>query len=269
MKKNRINKCEKARAAENEDFSLPRHIGIIMDGNGRWAKKRLLPRSVGHRFGMDRMMGLLRHALDRGIPYVTVYALSTENFRRPKEEVEGLFNLIRKHFVPCMREIAERQARVRVLGDLSLFPEDVRKLLLQAQEESAKYTGRGVNVALGYGARAEIVRAAKLAAAEGKDLTEETLSEYLYTAGQPDPDLIVRTGKELRLSNFLLWQSAYAELYFSEKLFPDFSDRDLDEALKEFSTRKRRFGKTDEQIDAAEEKSAQGAEKICEKGENE
>ena len=123
--------------------SLPRHIGVIMDGNGRWAKKRLLPRSVGHRYGMDRMMGLLRHALDVGVNYVTVYALSTENFSRPQKELDCLFDLIRNHFVPCMREIAERKARVRVIGDLSLFPSDVQKLLLQAQEESAMYEGRG------------------------------------------------------------------------------------------------------------------------------
>ena len=152
--------------------SLPRHIGVIMDGNGRWAKKRLLPRSVGHRYGMDRMMGLLRHALDVGVNYVTVYALSTENFSRPQKELDCLFDLIRNHFVPCMREIAERKARVRVIGDLSLFPSDVQKLLLQAQEESAMYEGRGVNVALGYGSRAEIARAAEKAAEKRKARAE-------------------------------------------------------------------------------------------------
>lgn len=183
MKKNRINKDETSRGAENARAGLlPRHIGIIMDGNGRWAKKRLLPRSAGHRFGMDRMMGLLRHALDAGVSYVTVYALSTENFKRPKEELEGLFNLIRKYFVPCMHEIAERKARVRVLGDLSLFPADVRELLIEAQKESEAYEGRGVNVALGYGSRAEIVRAANIAVKEGRELTEESLSSLLYTA---------------------------------------------------------------------------------------
>lgn len=214
-------------------------------------EKRLLPRSVGHRYGMDRMMGLLRHALDVGVNYVTVYALSTENFSRPQKELDCLFDLIRNHFVPCMREIAERKARVRVIGDLSLFPSDVQKLLLQAQEESAMYEGRGVNVALGYGSRAEIARAAEKAAekakSEGRAVTERDISEFLYTAGLPDPDLIIRTGKELRLSNFLLWQGAYAELYFSDKMFPDFSDKDLDEALIAYATRTRRFGKTDEQ----------------------
>lgn len=236
--------------------SLPRHIGIIMDGNGRWAKKRLLPRSVGHRYGMDRMMGLLRHSLDVGVNYVTVYALSTENFSRPKKELEGLFDLIRKHFVPCMREIAERQARVRVIGDLSLFPQDVQELLIKAQEDSAMYEGKGVNVALGYGSRAEIARAAALAVKqaekEGRAVTESDISNHLYTAGMPDPDLIIRTGKEVRLSNFLLWQSAYAELYFSDKMFPEFSDRDLDEAFIAYASRTRRFGKTDEQCENGE-----------------
>lgn len=231
--------------------NLPRHIGIIMDGNGRWAKKRLLPRSAGHRCGMDRMMGLLRRALDAGVNYVTVYALSTENFSRPQKELEGLFDLIRKHFVPCMREIAERKARVRVIGDLSLFPKDVQELLVKAQEDSAMYEDKGVNVALGYGSRAEIARAASLAAEkarqENREVTEKDISDHLYTAGMPDPDLIIRTGKEVRLSNFLLWQSAYAELYFSDKMFPDFTDRDLDEAIIEYANRTRRFGKTDEQ----------------------
>ena len=262
MNRNKINKNGKP---EGEAECLPRHIGIIMDGNGRWAKKRLLPRSVGHRFGAERMMGLLRHALDRGVAYVTVYALSTENFSRPEEELQGLFDLIRNRFVPCMREIAEKKARVKVLGDLSLFPDDVRELLIQAQEETAAYTGRGVNVALGYGARAEIVRAANIAVKEGRLLSEKEFSDLLYTGGQPDPDLIIRTGKELRLSNFLLFQSAYAELYFSDKLFPDFSNRDLDAAIKDFAGRKRRFGKTDEQCGEEPEKTREdtGARGMC------
>lgn len=252
MKKKKTTADIEKEPQESESLNcalLPKHIGIIMDGNGRWAKKRLLPRSVGHRFGLDRMMGLLRHALDVGVSYITVYALSTENFKRPQEELNGLFDLIRKHFVPCMKEIAEKKARVRVLGDLSLFPADIQEILIEAQKDSETYEERGVNIALGYGSRAEIVRAANLALQKGEPLTEKGLSSLLYTADIPDPDLIIRTGKELRLSNFLLWQSAYAELYFSDKLFPDFSDRDLDKAFKEYAGRKRRFGKTDEQIE--------------------
>ena len=218
-----------------------------MDGNGRWAKKRLMPRSYGHRQGMSRMVGLLEHAFDLGIEYVTVYALSTENLKRPKEELDGLFELIRKNFLDCMRKICSRGVRLRILGNVGLLPEDVQRLLKEAEEESSKYEGRGVNVALGYGSRAEIVRAVNLAVEAGKRVTEESFSSLLYTHGQPDPDLVIRTGKEMRLSNYLLYQSAYAELYFSDKMFPEFSDKDLDEAIAEYGRRTRRFGKTDEQ----------------------
>ena len=236
MKKNKI-----------DGEGLPRHIAVIMDGNGRWAKKRLMPRSYGHRQGMSRMVGLLEHAFDLGIEYVTVYALSTENLKRPKEELDGLFDLIRKNFLDCMRKICSRGVRLRILGNVGLLPEDVQRLLKEAEEESSKYEGRGVNVALGYGPRAEIVRAVNLAVEAGKRVTEESFSSLLYTHGQPDPDLVIRTGKEMRLSNYLLYQSAYAELYFSDKMFPEFSDKDLDEAIAEYGRRTRRFGKTDEQ----------------------
>lgn len=236
MKKNKI-----------DGEGLPRHIAVIMDGNGRWAKKRLMPRSYGHRQGMSRMVGLLEHAFDLGIEYVTVYALSTENLKRPKEELDGLFDLIRKNFLDCMRKICSRGVRLRILGNIGLLPEDVQRLLKEAEEESSKYEGRGVNVALGYGSRAEIVRAVNLAVEAGKRVTEESFSSLLYTHDQPDPDLVIRTGKEMRLSNYLLYQSAYAELYFSDKMFPEFSDKDLDEAIAEYGRRTRRFGKTDEQ----------------------
>ena len=241
MKKNKI-----------DGEGLPRHIAVIMDGNGRWAKKRLMPRSYGHRQGMSRMVGLLEHAFDLGIEYVTVYALSTENLKRPKEELDGLFDLIRKNFLDCMRKICSRGVRLRILGNVGLLPEDVQRLLKEAEEESSKYEGRGVNVALGYGSRAEIVRAVNLAVEEGKRVTEESFSSLLYTHGQPDPDLVIRTGKEMRLSNYLLYQSAYAELYFSDKMFPEFSDKDLDEAIAEYGRRTRRFGKTDEQCGGEE-----------------
>ena len=227
--------------------ALPKHIAVIMDGNGRWAKSRLLPRSLGHKEGMHRMIGMLEHAYDVGVEYMTVYALSTENLKRPQEELEGLYNLIRNHFVVEMRKLCARGVRLRVLGDLSLLPQDVEKLLRQAEEETACFTGRGLNIALAYSARSELARAVNEAVARGERVTEETLSDLLYTHGQPDPDLVIRTGKEMRLSNFLLYQSAYAELYFSEKMFPDFSDKELDKAIAEFGKRTRRFGKTDEQ----------------------
>ncbi len=227
---------------------VPRHVALIMDGNGRWAKARLLPRSFGHQQGLSRMIDLLEHAYSLGVEYVTVYALSTENLNRPQEELEGLYHLVRTKFKDLVRRICEKGIRLRVIGDLSLLPPDVQKILRDSEQETAAYEGKGVNVALAYGARSEIVRAAKEALAAGEDLTEESLSRYMYTAGQPDPDLIIRTGKEKRLSNFLLYQGAYAELYFSDKMFPEFSNEDLEKAFEEYARRTRRFGKTDEQI---------------------
>ena len=233
---------------KEKKIGVPRHVALIMDGNGRWAKARLMPRSFGHQQGLSRMVGLLEHAYDLGVEYVTVYALSTENLNRPQEELEGLYHLIRTKFKDLVRRICERGVRLRVIGDLSLLPTDVQQILRDSEAETAAYEGKGVNIALAYGARSEIVRAAKEALAAGEALTEESLSQYLYTAGQPDPDLIIRTGKEKRLSNFLLYQGAYAELYFSDKMFPEFSDEDLEAAFEEYARRTRRFGKTDEQI---------------------
>lgn len=238
---------------------LPGHIAVIMDGNGRWAKKRLMPRSFGHSQGMNRMVGLIEHAFETGVNYVTVYALSTENLSRPQAELEELYNLIRNNFLELTRRICARGARLRIIGDLSPLPGDVREILRRAEAETAAYEGRGkgVNVAIGYGSRAEIVRAVNLAVEKGEKVTEESFSGLLYTGGLPDPDLVIRTGKEVRLSNYLLYQSAYAELYFSEKMFPEFSDKDLDEAIEEFSRRTRRFGKTDEQCET--EKNGKGS----------
>lgn len=233
-----------------EEIKIPRHIAMIMDGNGRWAKKRLMPRSFGHRQGMERMIGLMEHAFDLGVDYMTVYALSTENLKRPQEELEGLYNLIRNHFQTYMRRVCARGVRLRVIGDRTLLPKDVQEILRASEEETAKYEGKGINIALAYGARDEIVQAVNRAVALGKTVTEEEFSALLYTAEVPDPDLIIRTGKEVRLSNFLLYQSAYAELYFSDKMFPDFSDGELDKAIVEFSRRTRRFGKTDEQLES-------------------
>ena len=228
--------------------NVPKHIAIIMDGNGRWAKKRLMPRSMGHKAGMERMIGLIEHAYDLGVQYVTVYALSTENLRRPQEELNGLFDLIRQHFAQYMQKICARGVQLRILGDTTLLPEDVQAILRDSEEKTATYGGKGINVALCYGARAEIVRAVNLAVERGEKLTEESFKELLYTGGQPDPDLVIRTGQEVRLSNFLLYQSAYAELYFSDKMFPEFSDKDLEEAIAWYAQRVRRFGKTDEQL---------------------
>ena len=233
---------------------IPAHIAIIMDGNGRWAKKRLMPRSFGHKAGMERMVGLIEHAFEQGVQYVSLYALSTENLLRPKEELDGLYDLIRKYFLPYMRKICEKGgARIRILGDISLLPCDVQNILKQAQEETAGFSGKGVNIALAYGGRAELVRAARNAvcayANEPQKLDENAFAKLLYTAELPELDLLIRTGGEIRLSNFLLWQAAYAELYFTKKLFPDFTNGDLEKALVWFGERTRRFGKTDEQLE--------------------
>ena len=231
-----------------KDTKIPRHIAIIMDGNGRWAKKRMLPRSAGHKYGMERMIGLMERAFELGVDYITVYALSTENLKRPKEEIEGLFNLLRNHFKEYLGRVCARGVRLRAIGDVSRLPEDLQQILHDSEAETAKYEGKGINVAVVYGSRDEIVQAVNRAVERGEKVTEESFSKLLYTADIPDPDLVIRTGKEVRLSNFLLYQSAYAELYFSNKMFPDFSDRDLDKAILSFSSRTRRFGKTDEQL---------------------
>ena len=231
-----------------QGVKIPQHIAIIMDGNGRWAKKRMMPRSIGHRYGMERMIGLMEHACEVGVQYITVYALSTENLKRPKEELDALFDLFRNNFKQMMGRVCSRGVRLRALGDVSLLPDDIVQILRESEEETAKYEGHGVNVAVCYGARDEIVHAVNAAVEKGEKVTEESFAKLLYTKDIPDPDLIIRTGKEVRLSNFLLYQAAYAELYFSDKMFPEFSDKDLDKAMISYSKRTRRFGKTDEQL---------------------
>ncbi len=231
-----------------KDVKIPKHIAMIMDGNGRWAKKCLLPRSAGHKKGMERMIGLMEHAFDLGVDYITVYALSTENLSRPTEELTGLFNLIRNHFKQYIGRICARGVRFRAIGNIALLPDDVQKIIRDAEADTEKYEGKGIFMAIAYGARDEIVRAVNRAVATGKAVTEEEFSRLLYTGDAPDPDLIIRTGREVRLSNFLLYQAAYAELYFSGKMFPAFTNADLDKAIEHYSGRTRRFGKTDEQI---------------------
>ena len=231
-----------------QGIKIPSHIAIIMDGNGRWAKKRMMPRSMGHKHGMERMVGLMERAFELGVQYITVYALSTENLKRPQEELDALFNLFRNNFKQALGKVCARGVRLRALGDVSLLPEDIVKVLRESEEETAKYEGRGINIAVCYGARDEIVHAVNAAIEKGEKVTEESFAKLLYTHDLPDPDLIIRTGKEVRLSNFLLYQAAYSELYFSDKMFPEFSDKDLDKAIISYSKRTRRFGKTDEQL---------------------
>ena len=227
----------------SKEAGLPRHIAIIMDGNGRWAKKRLLPRSAGHRAGMNRLISLSEHIFSRGVKYCTLFALSTENLSRPKEELEGLYGLFREYFKKNAETLKERGITLKVIGNLALLPEDVATTI-RAGERLTEGGKKGTLVlAIGYGARQDILAAANRAAKQGKELSEAEFSAMLSTGDIPDPDLLIRTGKEVRISNFLLFEAAYAELYFSDKLFPDFSDDDLDEAIAAYASRERRYGK--------------------------
>lgn len=216
---------------------------MIMDGNGRWAQKRLLPRSFGHREGVKTLIRLVTHAFDTGFKYVTVYAFSTENRLRPKEEVDGLIDLIRKNFATTFRRFIDRGIKIRILGDRNFFPSDVAQILDDAESDSKDGKNGTFNVALNYGGRAEIVRAVNEAVKRGEEVSEESIGKLLYTYGQPDPDMLIRTGGEKRLSNFLLYQTAYTELFFTDTLWPDFSDEEFDSVVDEFRHRNRRYGK--------------------------
>ena len=224
---------------------IPTHVAIIMDGNGRWAKKRLLPRNAGHRAGMNRMIALSEHIFDCGVKWCTLYALSTENLNRPKDELEGLFGLFRTYFTKNTKTLKNKGITLRVIGNPALLPQDVQAVIQKGVEET-KGGKRGTLVlAIAYGARQEILAAVNRAVQEGKQVSESSFSALLTTDGIPEPDLMIRTGKELRLSNFLLWQSAYTELYFSGKLFPDFTNKEFDKALESYASRERRFGKVE------------------------
>lgn len=222
---------------------LPRHVAIIMDGNGRWAKKRLLPRNAGHRAGMNRMISLSEHIFDRGVRYCTLFALSTENLSRPQEELDGLFSLFREYFPRNAGKLREKGIALRVIGDESLLPEDICAIIREGEARTAGGARGTLALAIGYGGRQDILAAVNRAVRAGKEVTEEDFSSLLYTNGMPDPDLLIRTGREVRISNFLLWQAAYSELYFTDTLFPDFSDEELDRALAAYAQRDRRFGK--------------------------
>ncbi len=234
--------------------TVPAHVGIIMDGNGRWAQKRRLPRSAGHRAGAENFRVITRYASKIGVKYLTLYAFSTENWSRPAEEVGALMKLFQDYLEEALRDFMEENIRVRFIGDVSAFSPTLRELIREVEEASAGKTGMVLNLAMNYGGRAELTRAASRYARDvleqGRDpgsLTEEEFSAYLYTAGQPDPDLIIRPSGEERISNFLLWQSAYAEFVYFDILWPDFRPADLDEAIRIYSSRQRRFGGVDKQ----------------------
>ncbi|MDE6273819.1 MAG: di-trans,poly-cis-decaprenylcistransferase [Clostridiales bacterium] len=228
---------------ERGEIAYPRHIAVIMDGNGRWAKKRLLPRGAGHRAGLKRMIELTEHAFLSGAQYLTLYALSTENLQRPKEELDGLYALFRDYFSEHVEKLVKKDIRLRVIGDISLLPEDIVSLIRDGEGRTAEGKRGLLILAIAYGARQEIVSAVNQAVRAGEEVDEEKFSSLLYTEGVPAPDLLIRTGKEKRLSNFLLWQSAYSELYFSDKMFPDFKCADFDKAVSDYLARDRRYGK--------------------------
>lgn len=224
-----------------EHNAVPRHIAIIMDGNGRWAKKRGLPRRYGHRVGAKVFRRIATYCKEIGVQYITVYAFSTENWKRPQDEVEAIMELLSEYIDTALAEFEENRIRLCFLGDRTPLSDKLKAKMAEVEEKSKKYT-TVCNIALNYGGRAEILHAARALLEAGEEPTEENFSRHLYTAGQPDPDLIIRPSGELRLSNFLLWQCAYSEFYFTDVLWPDFTPAELDRAVADYNGRKRRYG---------------------------
>ncbi len=232
------------------DFDrLPRHIAIILDGNGRWAKKRGLPRTAGHKVGAETFRSIATYCRDIGIDYLTVYAFSTENWKRPQEEVETIMGLLKNYLLEAIDTMERDNVRLHFMGDLSPLTDELRALVEKCNAISAQLTGCQCNICINYGGRAEIVHAAKKFAEDcsagtvkADELTEEMFESYLYSAAIPAPELLIRPGGEQRLSNFLLWQCAYAEFYFTDVLWPDFSREELHRAIAAYQRRDRRFG---------------------------
>lgn len=229
--------------------AVPTHIAIVMDGNGRWAKKRGLPRTAGHKVGAEAFRTIANYAKSIGLKYLTVYTFSTENWKRSEEEVNAIMDLLEKYLREIIRDMDKNQVRFCFFGDMSRLSPQLQEEARIASEESVKYSGVQVNFCLNYGGRAEIIRAAQNFARECADgtrkpeeLTEGMFSDMMYSAGVPDPELIIRPGGEMRTSNFLLWQSAYAEYYFTDMLWPDFGPEELEKAIASFNGRNRRFG---------------------------
>ena len=234
---------------KTENLPPPRHIAIIMDGNGRWAKNRGLPRTAGHAAGAETFRRIANYCRTLGVEYLTVYAFSTENWKRSEEEIAGIMKLLKNYLLEAMRDMEKNHVRFKFFGDLSRLSPELQDLCRQAEQTSSAYHDVQVNFCLNYGGRDEIVQAARRFAmdvAQGRreaaELTEEVLESYLYSAGVPDPELIIRPSGELRISNFLLWQSAYSEFVYMNVLWPDFREKDLDQAIEEYHRRNRRFG---------------------------
>ena len=223
---------------------LPTHIAIIMDGNGRWAKKRSLPRTAGHAAGSKTFKDIARYCNKIGLKYLTVYAFSTENWKRPKSEVDNIMNILRD-YLKDTKNFKDENIKLQFIGDREPLDEDIKALMLEAENDSSTATGLHLNIALNYGGRDEIVHAVRQIVSEGispADISEQTVCDHLYTKGQPDPDFIIRPSGEYRLSNYLIWQSAYAEYWFSDILWPDFKAKHLEKAIEDYNKRNRRFG---------------------------
>ena len=236
--------------------ALPRHIAIIMDGNGRWAEQQGKPRIMGHRAGVESVQDIVRAARELGIGVLTLYAFSTENWKRPPLEVQALMGLLKSFLESELATMVHNNVSLRCLGQKERIPAEVRKVLERVIQETAGNTGLILNLALSYGGRSEITQAVQAIAQKclagtliPGEIDQSMLEQHLYTASLPDPDLVIRTGGETRLSNFLLWQASYAELYFTEILWPDFRKKDLLHAILDFQKRQRRFGKTGEQAE--------------------
>ncbi len=227
------------------NIKIPEHVAIILDGNGRWATKRNRPRTFGHKNGADNVVDIALYAKDRGVKYLTLYAFSTENWKRPEKEVSYLMKLLFKFIETKMNILMENNVKLNILGDISKLPEFARKACIEAMEKTKDHDGLYLNMALNYGGRADVVKAVKDIVKEGidpNDIDEKTISDHLYTKGMPDPDLMIRTGGDYRISNFLIYQLAYTELYFTKVLWPDFTKDEFDLALEDFTKRDRRYG---------------------------
>lgn len=221
---------------------LPKHVAIIMDGNGRWAQARRLPRSMGHKAGVEQVRTIVKMSSRVGIKTLTLYAFSTENWKRPREEVGALFELFMEYFLSELEELHKNGVCIRIMGDMSAFPERMQRAVDEAMTTTRENSGLKLNIALNYGSRAEVVRAANILIQRGQEVDEAALMDALYTAGLPDLDLVIRTAGEQRLSNFMLLQAAYAELVFTEVTFPELTEEIYTECIKEYQRRTRRFG---------------------------
>lgn len=235
---------------------IPHHVAIVMDGNGRWATRRFMPRVAGHKKGMDALRACVRHCGDRGVKVLTVFAFSSENWNRPAEEVNGLMELLAGALAREIPQLKAEGVRVHFIGDRDALSEKVREGLRQAEAATAGNSRLVFNICFNYGGRWDIAQAAAKLATRGEPITQESMHAAMALAHVPDPDLIIRTGGEQRISNFLLWQAAYSELYFSDKLWPEFDAAALDAAFDDYAARERRFGKTSEQISQPKQKAA-------------